>query len=428
MQCNAVVSASCDRLASFQTHDGYEHDINGLHPSSTCSIEHVLHSNHNSDFAHRNQTPSRTMFDRSWFPPALREFIDERVLKRTPLRRLAPGGSKNLRDSWPTKAERQRLDALAAENEKQASEAAYEKKWKGKPIPIPPPHEASANKLPAITQLAAIVSPNTRSEAASQNAQRPSVAALHLGNQNRNSRIETLDTITSFFADNDDENDFKPDLHVPVRASELTNSTDWPGHALLLCNPAFLTRLTDLLKARKAYERAKRDANLIRTSTDAFALKLKLEIARTEIRLKRLDPDIRLAKQYNVFENATGGPSATALKLEKKVKTLEGFRQRATERCADTFAALEQRSQMLRAAQAAVNADLEKAFSDAGMLGDDIGAPDVAQASDVIGEYRALCLQNGIKWDDREGEKLPESLRVGPAVEEIDGKDIFELA
>lgn len=367
------------------------------------------------------------MFDRSWFPPALREFIHERVLKRTPLRRLAPGGSKNLRDSWPTKAERQRLDAWTVKNEKQAAGAAYKKKWKGKPLSISPPHETSANTLPASTQLGTVFSPNTKSETASQNARRPSVAALHSGNQNRKSRVETLSTITSFFAD-DDDNAFKPDLHVPVRASELTNSTDWPGHAILLCNPAFLTRLADLLKARKAYERARRDANLIRSCTDAFALKLKMEIARTEIRLKRFDPDIRLAKQYNVFENATGGPSATALKLEKKLKTLEGFQQRAMQRCADTFAALEQRSQMLRAAQSAVDADFEKAFSNAGMLGGGIGAPDGVQASQVIGEYRAFCRQNGIKWDGCEGEKLPESLRLGSAVEEIDGKDIFELA
>jgi hypothetical protein len=368
------------------------------------------------------------MFDRSWFPPALREFIDERVLRRTPLRRLAPGGSKNLRDSWPTKAERQRLDAWAVKNEKQAAGAAYKEKWKGKPLSIPPPHQISPNTLPANTQLRSVLSPNTKSETASQNAQRPSIAALYSANQNRKSRVETLSTITSFFADDDDDNAFKPDLHVPVRASELTNSTDWPGHAILLCNPAFLTRLTDLLKARKAHERAKRDANLLRSSTDAFALKLKTEIARTEIRLERFDPDIRLAKQYDVFESATGGPSATALKLERKLKMLEGFRRRAMERCDDTFAALGQRSQMLRAAQAAVDADLEKAFSDAGMLGGGPGAPDGAQASDVIGEYRAFCRQNGIRWDDYEGEKLPESLRVGAAVEEIDGNDIFELA
>lgn len=226
------------------------------------------------------------MFDRSWFPPALREFIDERVLKRTPLRRLAPGGSKNLRDSWPTKAERQRLDALAAENEKQASEAAYKKKWKGKPLSIPPPHEVSPSTLPANTQLRPILSPITRNETASQDAKRPSIAVPHPGNQNRKSRVETLDNITSFFSDGDDENTFKPDLHVPVRASELTNSTNWPGHTILLCNPAFLTRLNDLLNARKAYKRAKRDANLIRSSTDTFALKLKTEITRTETRLK----------------------------------------------------------------------------------------------------------------------------------------------
>ena len=99
------------------------------------------------------------------------------------------------------------------------------------------------------------------------------------------------------------------------------------------------------------------------------------------------------------------------------------------QRCANIFTALEQQSQKLRTAQAAVNADLEEAFADADMLGGEICAtPDGAQASDVIGEYQAFCRQNGIKWNGGEVAKLPVSLRVGPTVKEIDGKDISELA
>jgi hypothetical protein len=75
-----------------------------------------------------------------------------------------------------------------------------------------------------------------------------------------------------------------------------------------------------------------------------------------------------------------------------------------------------------------VNADLKKAFAAADMLGSEIGAPDGAQASAVIGEYKAFCRQHGIKWDWSECKKLPQSLRVGPVVEDIDGKDVFELA
>ena len=365
------------------------------------------------------------MFDRSWISPSLRDFIDERVLKRTPLRRLAPGGPKNLRESWPTQAERQRLDACAVKNEKQAAEALYKKKWKEKPLPIPPPpHKAS---LSADTHLKSILSPNTRSEIASQVAQRPTASPLHPGSENRTSRAETLVTITGFFTD--DDNGFKPNLDVPVSVSGLTNSTDWPGHAILLCNPAFLSSVTDLLKARKAYEKAKRDANLIKSATDSFGLKLKMEITKTGIRLHRFYPDIQLAKQYKVFESATSGPgAATAMKLQRKQEELGSFLERALERCAGTFAALEKQSQDLRAAQAAVNADLEKAFADADILGGEIDAPDAVQVSDVIGECRAFCRENGITWDGSEGEKLPESLRVDPAVEEIDAKDVYELA
>lgn len=321
------------------------------------------------------------------------------------------------------------LDGLVVEDDgKQVAEPAHEEKWKRKPLPMLPSHVTTASTLPADNPLGVTISSTTTSDLASQEDGSPTAMAFHPGNENRVSRVETLNAFASFFED-DDDNDFKPDLHVPVRASELTNSTDWPDHAILLCNPAFLTRLTDLLKIRKAYEKAQRDANLIKPATDTFSLKLKMEITKTEIRLHRFYPDVRLAKQYNVYDNATSGPSATALKLERKLRELRSFLERAVERCAATFTALEQQAQNLRAAQDAVNADLEKAFADADMLGGEIGAtPDGVQASDVIGEYRAFCRQNGIKWDGCEGVKLPQSLRVGPAVEEIDGKDVSELA
>jgi hypothetical protein len=108
------------------------------------------------------------------------------------------------------------------------------------------------------------------------------------------------------------------------------------------------------------------------------------------------------------------------LKLECKLKTLKCFLGRTEERCAGIFTGLGKQEEVLRAAQAAVNTDLEKAFGDADMLGDEMDAPKRAQVSDVIGEYKAFCRQNGIKWGGYEGEALPESLRVGQAVEEVD--------
>jgi hypothetical protein len=361
------------------------------------------------------------MFNRSWIPPSLREFIDERVLKRNPLCRLAPGGPKNLRDSWPTQAERERLDALAAEARRQVVEPAYKEEWEEKPLPVPPSHEASVGSLAANNPLGLALSLDTSSDTISQEAIRPSAASDRASTQDRTSRADTWITLEeSIFSDDDNDNDFKPDLNIPIRVTDLTTSTDWPGHAFLLCNPAFLTRLTNLLEARKSYEKAKCDANLIKSATETFALKLKMEIARTEIRLKRFSPEISVAKQYDVFKNATTGPSATALKLERRLKTLKSFLKRADERCADIFTALEKQEEGLRAAQAAVNADLEKALADADMLGGEIGAPKGAQVSDVMGEYKAFCRQNGIKWDGCEGGALPESLRVGPVVGEVD--------
>jgi hypothetical protein len=360
------------------------------------------------------------MFDRSWIPLSLREFIDERVLKRNPLCRLAPGGPKNLRDSWPTQVERERLDALAAEARKQAAEPPYNEEWEEKPLPVPPSHEASVGALVANSPLGIALSLDTSSDTVSQEATRSSAAFHHVDTQNRTSRAETWITTESIFSDDDNDNDFKPDLDIPIRVTDLTTSTDWPGHAFLLCNPAFIKRLTNLLEARKSYEKAKCDANLIKSATETFALKLKMEIARTEIRLKRFSPEISLVKQYDVFKNATTGPSATALKLERRLKTLKSFLERADERCADIFTALEKQEEGLRAAQAAVNADLEKALADADMLGGEIGAPKGAQVSDVMGEYKAFCRQNGIKWDGCEGGALPESLRVGPVVGEVD--------
>ncbi|GAB7335819.1 hypothetical protein MBLNU13_g08094t1 [Cladosporium sp. NU13] len=368
------------------------------------------------------------MFNRSWIPSSLREFINERVLKRKPLRSLSPDGPKNLRDSLPTKADRHGLHELAVEDGgPQIAEPAYKEEWKRKPLPMLPSHETFAGTLPADNPLG-ITIPSTTSDIASQRAGCPTGAAFHPGNPNRTSRGETLCAFAGFFEADDNDNDFKPELNVPVRASELTNSTDWPGHAILLCNPAFLTRLTDLLQSRKAYEKASCDANLIKSVTDTFALKLKMEITKTEIRLHRFYPDVQLARQYNVYESATSGPSATALKLERKREELRSFLERAAVRCAGIFTTLEQQAQNLRAAQAAVNADLEKAFAAADMLRGEIDAPKGAQASDVISEYKAFCRQNGVKWDGGESEKLPESLRVGPAVKLIDGKDVYELA
>ena len=386
------------------------------------------------------------MFNRSWIPSSLREpreFINERILKRIPLRKLAPDGPKNLRDSLPTQADRQMLDALAVEVGQPASETAYKKKWKGSPLFTPTSHDTSAIELPADTPPG-ITTFNMRSEIAPQEAQRPTVAPLHPGNQNWTSCTDTRNTVESIFSGNqnrtsqadtwttvesifshdenndNNDNDSKPDLNAPVFVIDLTTTTDWPGQTVLMCNPVFLAKLTDLLKARKAYEKAQHDAALIKSATDTFALKLKMEIARTEIRLQRFYPDIQLAKQYNVYDNATSGPSATALRLERKLEMLRSFLERTAERYADIVVALDEQSQEFRAAQAEVNADLEKAFVDAEMLGGEIGALDGAEADDVIGEYKAFCCQNGIKWDGCEGGKLPESLRVGPVVEQVD--------
>lgn len=390
------------------------------------------------------------MFNRSWIPSSLREpreFINERILKRRPLSRLAPGGPKNLRDSLPIQAERQMLDTLAAEDQKRAAEPAYRKKWKGEPLFIPPLHETSAIEVPADTPPGITLSSNSRSRVTSQEAQRPTVASLHRGNQNRTSQANTKNTVESISSgnqnrashadtwttvesvfshdDNNDSNvnndtDSSPDIDVPVLVFDLINSTDCPGQTVLMCNPTFLARLTHLLKARKAHKKAQHDAGLIKSATDTFALKLKMEIVRTEMRLRRFLPDIQLAKQYNVYDNATGGPSATSLKLERKLGMLRSFLERAAERYADIFVALDEQSQELRAAQAEVNANFEKAFVDAEMLGGEIGEPEGAKVADVIGEYRAFCRQNGIKWDGVEGGKLPESLRVGPVAEGVD--------
>lgn len=382
------------------------------------------------------------MFNRSWVPSSLREpreFINERILKRIPLRKLAPDGPKNLRDSLPTQADRQMLDGLAVEVGQ--PEQAYRKEWKANPLFIPPSHETSAIELPADTPPGITISSNVRSKVASEEvAPRPTAAELLPGSQHRTSHADTWNTVESIFSgnqnrisqadtwitvesifsdDNNNNNDFSPDLNIPVFVIDLTTSPDWPGQTVLMCNPSFLTKLTDLLKARKAYEKAQHDAALIKSATDTFALKLKMEIARTEIRLHRFYPDIQLAKQYNVYDNATSGPSATALKLERKLGMLRSFLERTAERYADIVAALDEQSQELRAAQAAVNDDLEKAFVDAEMLGGEIGEPDGAKVADVIGEYGAFCRQNGIKWDGCEGGKLPESLRVGPVVDQI---------
>ena len=364
------------------------------------------------------------MFDRSWISPSLLEFIEERVLKRIPLHRLAPNGSKNLRDSWPTEADRQRLAAMAAmamADEPQTMEPAYKQNWNGQEPWIPPPFEtsATASTLPANTPLESILPSNTTTSIVSQEPPFPSATTHHPDPQNRPTRPETWITIDSIFSatssNSNSSTPFAPDLVIPVRLLNLSQSTDWPNHTLLLINSTFLTNLTSLLRLRKTHAQAQRSAALIKTATEPFVLKLKSEIARTEIRLRRLSPEVRLAKQYDVFENATSGPSATALKLERRLRELKSFLERTEERVADICVALELQGERLRAAQEAVNDDLERALGEAGLLGGEVGEPEVGvKVEDVIGEYRAFCRRNGIKWDGGEGGKLPESLRVGP--------------
>jgi hypothetical protein len=341
------------------------------------------------------------MFNRPWISSTLREFVDERILGRTPLRRLDPGGPKNLRDSEPPQTSHQKQEPWPVEDEKQAAELASG----GKPLPALPEQQTTL----------------------SSDKPRGNVSRGAEGCRNRMRREDSLRRklsddalITLASVVTNDEDHSETGLPVPVRAFEMPDGTHWPGHAIIMCNSDFLARLTHILKACKACQAAKRNAELEKRATDSFALKLRVQIAKCEIRLQRLDPEIQLAKQYNVFDNATSGPSLTALKLEKKLETLKSFLERATFRCAETLAALEKQSQRLRAVQAAVNADFEKALSDADMLGDENGPPSGVQAADVVSEYKAFCSQNGITWDGDEAEPLPESLMVGAQIEEVD--------
>jgi hypothetical protein len=270
-----------------------------------------------------------------------------------------------------------------------------------------------------------ILSSNTQSQIALQEAEGCSTSVNHEDDP-RWSQY-SCGGIANYVANivTNDDNDSDARLSIPIRATKMSKSTDCPGCAMLVCNPDFLARLTHILQASEAYQQAKRNAELEKRATDSFARKLRVEITKCRYRLHRLSPDIRLAKQYDVFDNATGGSSLTALKLERKLAALEAFLERALFRCADTLAALEQQWQNLCAAQAAVNAEFEKAFYDAGLLGDGNNAPSGVQASDVIGEYKAFCRQNSITWEGCEAELLPESLMVGAATEEIDWRLVF---
>jgi hypothetical protein len=314
------------------------------------------------------------MFNRPWISSTLREFVDERILGRTPLRRLDPGGPKNLRDSEPPQTSHQKQEPWPVEDEKQAAELASG----GKPLPALPEQQTTL----------------------SSDKPRGNVSRGAEGCRNRMRREDSLRRklsddalITLASVVTNDEDHSETGLPVPVRAFEMPDGTHWPGHAIIMCNSDFLARLT---------------------------LKLRVQIGKCEIRLQRLCPEIQLAKQYNVFDNATSGPSLTALKLERKLETLKSFLERVTFRCAETLAALEKQSQRLRAVQAAVNTDFEKALSDADMLGDENGPPSGVQAADVVSEYKAFCSQNGITWDGDEAEPLPESLMVGAQIEEVD--------
>ena len=340
-------------------------------------------------------------------PQAWHDYIDEHLLGRNLLTTLDPSGPKNLRDSEPIQVGGLRQARWPFGSRKQDAKLEFEQMLHEKPLPALP--------LPGTTSVS-----HTQHRSVPEQSSGRGTTARREKRPRRGLAADVSNDVASVFTIGEDEHSTR-DLHIPIRAFKLADDhEDYPGHALFLFNPDFSSRLAHLLQARKVYEKANHNAELEERATSRFIGKLRVEIVKCQLRLQRWSPDTRSANQYNDFDDAASGPSPTALKLERKLDLLSSFLERTTDRRAETEAALEQQTENLHAAQAAINADFEKVLSGVGMLSDEVSPPSGAEVSDVIGDYKAFCLQNGIKWDDREAESLPASLTVGVPVIEVD--------
>jgi hypothetical protein len=197
---------------------------------------------------------------------------------------------------------------------------------------------------------------------------------------------------------NDDEAEPDPNNHIPVRLINMKDSKLWPGHVVVLFNPDFLIGLKHVLKAHKAYDRAKANAELNTRVSQKLTSHLQMQIARCEQELENLNPDNRLSTQCNGLDNLPSAPNTNASRAKASLATFRRMLEYIETRRESGTASLEKQACALYLSQLGINANFEQAFLSGEMLKpSDISSPSPVQESDVDLECQALCSRFGVQ-------------------------------
>jgi hypothetical protein len=198
--------------------------------------------------------------------------------------------------------------------------------------------------------------------------------------------------------DNDDESEPDPNNHIPVRIVNMKDSKRWPGHVVVLFNPDFLIGLQHVLKAHKAYDRAKVKADLTTRVSQKLKSHLQTEIARCEHDLEKLNPKNRLSTQCNSLSDLPSALNTDVVRTEASLVKFQQMLQYIETRRESATASLEKQAQALYLAQLGINSNFEQAFLNERMLeASDLSPPSAVQESDVDIERQALCSKFSIE-------------------------------
>jgi hypothetical protein len=198
--------------------------------------------------------------------------------------------------------------------------------------------------------------------------------------------------------DDDDESEPDPNNHIPVRVINMVDSKRWPGHVVVLFNPDFLIGLKHVLKAHRAYDRAKAKAEITRRASGKLIIHLQKQISRCEHDLEKFNPDNRLSTHCNRLDDLPSALNTNASRAKASLVTLRHMLEYVESRRESVTTSLDRQAQALYLSQLGINANFEQAFISGKILkASDISPPSHVQESDVDLECQALCSQYGIQ-------------------------------
>lgn len=217
-----------------------------------------------------------------------------------------------------------------------------------------------------------------------------------------------------------------PDANRGSHLGRLSGMSDRTarGHVFLRLDFDLCKAVADVLKAHRAFQRVRADAETKQHANNKFIDKLKQRIVRTERNLDRMKgfQYMRGIQYQSEAPDYTTEISALKASLSDLTDALVD----ATDRREETIASIEREAQQCCAAQIDVNAYLERVFIGANLLERaDVLPPRRPQAGALNVEYKTLVEQHGIIWDEDEdgagGAETPWTLSsLGASVDSAD--------